>query len=470
MATMSKAALTFFLLTPVVMTGSIYFAIPGKKSLRTPNVLNPGGPAHAKPSAAAKGTQPAAPTPPTAAKKVRPETLKQGYIIRVKDLTGLASPDSPIYLAHSHNGWDPGATKYKLQPRSDMRWEIIMTPAAADSAMEFKFTRGSWETEELKADMTVPGNRMLPDVDAKYVGSDEKPEFVIEIPHWGDQRPNVQARADVNPYYYLNVTGTVKRLEVVGGDASPFKRDVLVWLPPGYDAPENKDRRYPVLYLHDGQNIFQKHPAIPAEWGVDEAATKLINDKQVEPLIIVGIPNAGKLRMSEYAPPAPGKGDRGNHEATGDKYVQWITGSVMPRVERAFRVRTGPDSTGIGGSSLGGLISLYAGSQHPQVFGKVLAESPSLSVFGTDYAAAMSGTKQWPAKVYLAVGGTELGKGEPTKNDAYAAAVKSFDGNLKGAGLSDDRRKFVFEQDAVHNEEAWAKRFPEALKFLFPAK
>lgn len=462
MATLSKTALTCFLFTPFLMAGSIYFAIPKKGHARDATAPALLAPAPAQPPATPKSDT---------GKKVRPETLKQGYIIRVKDLTGLASPDSPIYLAHSHNGWDPGDKKFQLQQRSDMRWEIVMTPAAADSAMEFKFTRGSWETEELKADMTVPGNRMLPEVDAKYVGSDEKPEFVIEIPHWGDQRPNVQARADVNPYYYLNVTGTVKRLEVTGGDAAPFKRDLLVWLPPGYDAPENNERRYPVLYLQDGQNIFQKHPAIPAEWGVDEAATKLINDKSVEPLIIVGIPHAGKLRMVEYAPPSIAADAKKSPETAGDAYVQWMISSVMPRVERAFRVRTGPESTGIGGSSMGGLISLYAGATHPEVFGKVLAESPSLHFHKIDYGAQFTAaTHPWPAKVYLAVGGTELGNGKEAENAEYAEAVKAFNQSLQTAGMGDDRRLFVFEPDAIHNEEAWARRFPAALKFLFPVK
>lgn len=459
-----KIVLTLFLVTPIAMAGSIYFAIP-----KTSHARNATG-IVVKAPAPASTLQPPAPPAPPAAKGVRPETLKQGYIIRVKDLTGLASPNSPIYLAHSHNGWDPGSEKFKLQARSDMSWEIIMTPAAADSAMEFKFTRGSWESEELKPDMTVPGNRMLPEVDAKYLTSGEKPEFTFEIPKWGDQRPNVQARADVNPYYFLNVTGTVKRIEVVGGNAAPFKRDLLVWLPPGYDAPENKDRRYPVLYLQDGQNIFQKHPAIPAEWGVDEAATKLINDKVVEPLIIVGIPST-KLRMAEYAPPSTAPSAKKSDEYAGDQYVQWLIDTVMPRVERSFRVRTGPESTGIGGSSMGGLISLYAGVTHPQVFGKVLAESPSIMFNGTNYGAEMTvGSRQWPSKVYLAVGGTELGKGEPFKNADYAKAVKTFNQSLKDAGLGEDRRLFVFDQDAVHNEEAWAKRFPQALRFLFPAK
>lgn len=458
---MSKPMLTLFLLTPIAMAGSIYFAIPKKGHSRDATA----------PMLAAPAPQQAAKQPPAApaTKGVRPETLKQGYIIRVKDTTGLASPSSPIYLAHSHNGWDPGSDKFKLQARSDMSWEIIMTPAAADSAMEFKFTRGSWETEELKSDMTVPGNRMLPEVDAKYATNGEKPEFTFEIPKWGDQRPNVQARADVNPYYFLNVTGNVKRLEVTGGDAAPFKRDLLVWLPPGYDAPENKDRRYPVLYLQDGQNIFQKHPGIPAEWGVDETATKLINDKSVEPLIIVGIPNAGKLRMAEYAPPSTSPGDKGNAVAAGDKYVQWMIETAMPRVERAFRVRTGPENTGIGGSSMGGLISLYAGAKHPEVFGKVLAESPSLNLGGTDYAKQLiSGTKQWPGKIYIAVGGNEAESS--AASSTYAANVKAFKQSLHDSGQSDKSLSFVYESDAKHTESAWAARFGAALKFLYPAK
>ncbi|MDP1661290.1 MAG: alpha/beta hydrolase-fold protein [Phycisphaerales bacterium] len=460
-APMSKFMLTLFLLTPFAMAGSIYFGIPTKGRSRNATAPALAAPAPGKPAA----------QPVAKAKGVRPETLKQGYIIRVKDATGRASPDSPIYLAHSHNGWDPGSEKFKLQARSDMSWEIIMTPAAADSAMEFKFTRGSWETEELQDDMAVPGNRMLPEVDAKYLTNGEKPEFSFTIPRWGDQRPNVQARADVNPYYFLNVTGTVKRLEVVGGDAAPFKRDLLVWLPPGYDAPENKDRRYPVLYMNDGQNIFQKHPAIPAEWGVDEAATKLINEKAVEPLIIVGIPHAGKLRMVEYVPPTGGSSAGGAGEAGGERYINWVISTVMPRVERAFRVRTGPESTGIGGSSLGGLISLYAGSAHPEVFGKVLAESPSLNFGKADYGARFaSGAAKWPGKVYLAVGGSELGAGKQEGSDRYAAAVKSLNQSLRSAGFGDDRRVFVFDQAAEHNEGAWANRFSAALRFLFPAQ
>ncbi|MBY0308667.1 MAG: hypothetical protein K2Q09_07990 [Phycisphaerales bacterium] len=462
MATLSKPALTCFLLSPLLVAGSIYFAIPKKGHSRdalAPSLFTPRA-APAQPTAK-----------PDTGKKVRPETLKQGYIIRVKDLTGLSSPDSPVFLAHSHDGWDPGDKKYQLQLRSDMRWEIVMTPAAADSAMEFKFTRGSWETEELKADMTVPGNRVLPEVDAKYAGSEEKPEFVFEVPHWGDQRPDVKGRADANPYFYLNVTGTVKRLEVAGGDAPPYKRDLLVWLPTGYDAPENKERRYPVLYMHDGQNLFQKHPAIPAEWGMDETATKLIADRQVEPFIVVGIPHSGKLRTVEYLPPVTDAKVIDGKAPGGEAYVRWIISAVMPRVERAFRVRPGPQSTAIGGSSMGGLISLYAGATHPEVFGGVLAESPSLGFNHDNFTPQLFGaTKAWPQRVYLAVGGREAGKDNQAAGDEYAGWVKGLNGMLESAGLGDDRRLFVFDPQATHAEEAWAARLPRALKFLFPPR
>ncbi|HZW05689.1 MAG TPA: alpha/beta hydrolase-fold protein, partial [Phycisphaerales bacterium] len=157
------------------------------------------------------------------------------------------------------------------------------------------------------------------------------------------------------------------------------------------------------------------------------------------------------------------------HKAGGEAYVRWVVGEVMPRVERAFRVRAGPESTGIGGSSLGGLISLYAGAQHPEVFGRVLAESPSLTFNGNDHWKTLfAGTQRWPDRVFLAVGGKEAGKADASER--YAGAVKGFDRSLQAAGLGDGRRRFVFEEGAAHNEEAWGRRFPEALKFLFPAK
>jgi hypothetical protein len=278
---------------------------------------------------------------------VRPESLPQGFVLVVKDLSGLANAGSPIHLASSHNGWNPGDDKQKLEQRSDLRWQIVLPQPKTDAPLSFKFARGNWDLEELAADLSKIENRELPLVDSSKLAPGEKPIFEFEIPKWGDQKPDARSRPDLDPYFKLEATGNVRRLEVAGGGI-PYKRDLIIWLPPGYDDAANKDKTYPVLYLQDAQNLFMKMPNIPDEWKVDETAARLIAEGKIEPVIIVGIPHSMKGRMSEYLPLAIIDGV----EPRGKQYVDFLVSEVMPRVERAFRVKTGPEHTTIGGSSL----------------------------------------------------------------------------------------------------------------------
>lgn len=467
---MNRIVLTAWLLAPIVIVGAMYMMIP-KKAQR----LGGGGatsavqPAAVKPADAKPAdTKPAEPKPAAAAddKAIQPEFLPQGAILVVEDTTGLATNDSPIYVAGSFNGWNPGDDKWKLTRRSDLKWQVVIPQVKNNAKIEFKFTRGSWDMEQLNEDLTVPGNNMLPPVSkADYPAGGKQPVFDYKVVKWGDQRPDAAVRPDLNPYYTMQVTGTVKRLEV-GGGGVPFKRDLLVWLPPGYDKPENAARKYPVLYLMDGQNIFMKMPGTPAEWSVDETATRLIDEGKVEPLIIVGVPHADKGRMSEYTfmPLIDGA------EPRGEAFIRWMMASVMPRVERAFRVKTGPEYTGIGGASLGGLISLYAGCTRPDVFGLVLAESTPLVMKDKAAMRWFAEQKKWPRKMVFGMGGREAGtKPESDKlNKQYADSATEFYGFAKdkvGGNLM-----LNVDPEAVHNEEAWAKRFGAELEYLYPAK
>lgn len=254
-------------------------------------------------------------------------------------------------------------------------------------------------------------------------------------------------------------------MQVTGGGV-PITRDLLVWLPPGYDDPANATRTYPVLYMHDGQNLFDKHPGVPAEWRVDETLTGLIAKNEIDPLIVVGIPNAETARASEYLPTAA----LASVTPRGDAYVEFIVSEVIPRVERAFRVRTGPEHAAIGGSSLGGLISLYAGLKRPDVFGKVLAESPSLVIGGKEiWRDAFDGFSAGPRVIYLGMGGKERGddpkhaEANKTLLDALAAFRKWLEERKIGGDV-----RVVVDEDARHNEDAWAERFPRAILALFP--
>ncbi len=400
---------------------------------------------------------------------VKPETLPQGFVIVVKD-NGLATPDSPIFLASNQTGWDPGVPSQKLTPRSDGRWQIVISKMKNDAPLDFKFTRGNWDKVEIAEDLADISNRSLPLVDAGKLGPNEQPVLEFVVAKWADQKPASGGRPDLDPYYKLDVTGTARRLQVSGGGVSlgTGLRDVIVWLPPGYDDAKNAQRRYPVLYLHDGQNVFQKMPQIPAEWGADETATRLITEGKIEPLIIVAIPHAGKGRASEYLPFAAIEGVT----PRGREYGEWMIREVVTRVDRQFRTKAEAKSRAVGGASLGGVISLHMALAYPNVFGLALCESTSFVQKGGKAWGYFEGQQGRPGKIYFGVGGREMG-GDPAKaaaNAAYSEGAKAFASDvLQKQVATGGVVKFVLDEGAEHNEVAWAARFGGALEFLFPA-
>lgn len=237
-------------------------------------------------------------------------------------------------------------------------------------------------------------------------------------------------------------------------------RLLRVWLPPGYDTPAERQRRYPVLYLNDGQNLFDACTSMFSanEWRVDETATALIQAKKIPPLIIVGIDNAGRRnRAGEYlpypdetlAPPTP--------DVHGRDYPRFLLGEVMPLIDREFRTDTSPASTGIGGSSYGAGIALYTVMKRPDRFGRLLLESPSLYAHDNFLLLQAEHFHQWPARIYVGVGSS----GEPVED------VRRLEEILRGAGLGDTRLRVAVQAGAAHDEKAWAERFPGALQFLY---
>jgi predicted alpha/beta superfamily hydrolase len=265
-------------------------------------------------------------------------------------------------------------------------------------------------------------------------------------------------------------TGDVRTLAVAGGGgrASGLERELLVWLPEGYDDRAHRDRRYPVLYLMDGQNVFSRTPGLPGEWHADETATRLIAKGVVEPLIMVAVPNAGRLRMDEYLP----FGDLPGAEPAGDAFVAWLVETVMPAIEEEFRVDHARENVGIGGASLGGLIALYAGTAHGDTFGRVLVES--CSKIGATAEADVRGAIDDAVRlgrVYVGMGSREVSFSErdTERNAVYRDWAKSLDEWFADAGVGSSDRKLVIGEGHHHHELAWAERFATALAFLYPA-
>lgn len=241
-------------------------------------------------------------------------------------------------------------------------------------------------------------------------------------------------------------------------------RFLRVWLPPGYDDPANAGRSYPVLYLNDGQNLFEAATSFTGvEWQVDETADRLIREGAIPPMMIVGLDNAAKDRIREYMP-RPSL-----HplmlRVQGGRYPSFLIKEVMPFVAQNYRVATGPENTGLGGSSLGALIALHTVAVRPGLFGRLLLESPSLWAANRQAIRESRRVKCWPQRVFLAAGTAETGQKD--RDQSVVDDLRELAGVLRRAGLDDERLKLVIEEGATHHESAWARRFPEALAFLF---
>lgn len=270
--------------------------------------------------------------------------------------------------------------------------------------------------------------------------------------------------ADVYPRGHHMISGSIRILRELYSPQLENSRDILIYLPPSYDAGS---RRYPVLYMHDGQNLFDAATSYAGEWYVDETMEGLAS--QGFEAIVVGIPNIGSRRYHEYIPfPAPDLPD-----VQGDLYVNFIADTLKPVIDRDFRTQPGRATTGIMGSSLGGLISLYAFFYRPEVFGLAGVVSPALrwgtqGIFPFVTNAAFSS-----GKIYMDVGTSE-GTGlvaDPQSQrsfaEHYVQQVRRMNSLLKRKGYrAGDTLLYVEEEGGVHHESAWARRLPNALRFL----
>jgi predicted alpha/beta superfamily hydrolase len=270
------------------------------------------------------------------------------------------------------------------------------------------------------------------------------------------------------------------RLHAFVSKAFGNSRYLRVLLPDDYDAPENQNRRYPVLYLADGQNLFDSATSVfaPSEWRVDETVHQLVADHRIPPLIVVGVDDAGRYaRAHEYLPwpdTASKYGDPHYDPAPqGALYPEFLIGEVMPYINAHYRTLHDADHTGIGGSSYGALISTYVVMVRKGVFGMLLAESPTFNVSDDEIIHEAESASSWPHRVYLGVGTNEGAAPDchPDKvpeGTAYMVTnVHRVESLLRNAGLDSTRLRVVVTPCATHTHGAWAARLPAALTFLF---
>lgn len=338
--------------------------------------------------------------------------FKVTFIIYVPENT---PENSEIYISGNFNNWSVNDEDFKLIKKEN----YYMLETNLSGIIKFIITRGSTDTTEIIEKYRI----------ARV--SKDNIQIIARVKRWKD---------------------LIGKIELIKDFYSPElnnKRNIIIYLPPGY---EKDTKSYPVLYLHDGQNLFDKKTAfVGVEWEIDETLDRMISNKEIEPLIVVGIYNNAD-RLSEYSPWYYEEYKQGGK---GDKYLEFIVKTLKPFVDEKYR--TISDKNYIGGSSMGGLISLYGISKYPDVFSGAIVMSPSFFFGNSKIFDFVDKNPPVNSRIYLYVGGKE------SENERFLEEAIEMKKLLENLNVN---VKYSFDPEGVHSEAFWAKRFPEAIKWI----
>jgi metallo-beta-lactamase class B len=354
------------------------------------------------------------------------------YTLRLVVTSVATKQQDEIYVAGNFNGWNPKDDKYKLKVFGGNRKSIVINDLPAGT-FAFKFTRGSFEKVETTNDGRDISDRMI------EVNADVSVD--LSIAGWKDDYPEKPKRYTASPQVKIMDTAfSITQLN--------RKRRIWLYLPKNYAS---SSKTYPVIYMNDGQNLFNEQTAPYGEWGIDECLDSLQTQIGKE-VIVVGIDNGGDKRMSEYNPYDHvqfGKGE-------GKTYVDFLANTLKPYIDSKYRTKRSVEYTIIGGSSMGGDISLYATLVYPNIFGAALLFSPAFWVTPELYQAAEKFTTTNSPKFYFYAGGKESATMVSDMNKMVEILEKK------------DRIQIrkVLNPLGQHNEASWRAEFPNAFRWL----
>jgi predicted alpha/beta superfamily hydrolase len=352
--------------------------------------------------------------------------------IRVTSVPINTAADTKIYVLGNFNNWNPNDTSKILKRQNDGSLAITFTPSV--SALEFKFTQFNWSPPEATAQGGFRANRTL-----TYTGGAQTVNFTID--GWEGQS-NTTSTAAAN----VRILSNTFSMPQLGRS-----RRIWLYLPPQYS---DTTKRFPVFYMHDGQNLFDRSTSFSGEWQVDETLNTLATQGD-KGCIVVGIDNGGGSRIDEYSAyknPQYGGGQ-------GKLYAKFLVETLKPYIDANYRTKSDRTNTAVGGSSLGGLISMYIAAEYQNTFSKALIFSPSFWFVDSCYTQVQQRGKQFGMRYYF-MGGT-------TEDVTLVAKINQMTTLLRGLGYTDDEMKTVLKTDGQHAEWFWAREYGDGYKWLF---
>lgn len=350
--------------------------------------------------------------------------------LRVTSVPANTPEGATIYVAGSFNSWNPAATA--LVADGNGKYSCVI--AEGKGTAEFKFTRGSWATVEGNAT-----GKYLPNRTFSFTGSAQT--LNLSILSWEDTGAGSPGTAATN-VQILNNAFQIPQLNRT--------RRIWIYLPPDY---QTSTKRYPVLYMHDGQNLFDNATAFAGEWQVDETLNRLHSEGDYG-AIVVGIDNGGADRINEMTPWENTQYGGGE----GDKYLQFIVETLKPYIDANFRTLAKAEHTALIGSSLGGLISTYGGVKYPNVFSKIGSFSPAYWIVSSELNSWLSAApvNLSATRLYTVAGSNE--------SASMVAEIEKVRANLQSKGIISIEKLDTYGQ---HNENYWKGEFEAAYKWLF---
>ena len=354
------------------------------------------------------------------------------YAVRLIVTDVATRKQDDIYLSGNFNNWNPKDENYKLKPFGGSRKSIVIKDMASGT-YAFKFTRGTFEKVECAADGRDIDDRIL------EVNTDVSNECTIA--GWKDDYPERPKTYTASPQVRIMDTAFIM-------PQLNRKRRIWIYLPKGYAT---SSKIYPVLYMNDGQNLFNEKTAAFGEWGVDECLDTL-QKKLDKECIVVGIDHGGEKRSTEYNPYDNAQYGKGE----GKQYVDFLANTLKPYIDAKYHTKKGPENTFIAGSSLGGLISLYAVMQYPAVFGSAGVLSPAFWIAPSIYSDAEKFSTTATPKFYLYAGSKES-----------AGMVNDMQ---RMSAILQKKQQYILRSVVnplgQHNEASWRQEFADFYKWL----
>jgi predicted alpha/beta superfamily hydrolase len=340
--------------------------------------------------------------------------------------------NATIYLTGDINYWNPNHENYKFSKNSDGIYELTLNNTFGN--LQYKITRGSWEREEATITGGFIANRNLTFLTTPQT-------ITLTIEGWKDLAGSTASKN----VQILNSTFETQQLNT--------NRKIWLYLPPDY---QTSTKKYPVIYMHDAQNIFDIKTSFSGEWEVDESLNNLFSQGDYG-VIVVGIDNGGSTRLNEYS---PWKNPTYNAGGDADKYLQFIVETLKPFIDANYRTKIDFKNTGLIGSSMGGLVSLYGGVKYPNVFGKIGSASPAYWFVINELQNYIDSKLDLSnLKIYHVTGKNE--------SSTMILNVLKIEEKVKQKGVLNINSKVKIDDDGTHSEPYWKREFSAMYKWLF---